>query len=136
MTYVGLVVFRITETSPFGGSMLGTTNLTPWALNDRAFEQLASTCRRLREFHVAVLFDQAGDVVAPAPAASSHSIDNEGARKSESVWAWSLMFRVARDCSSWSALPAVTYRVSRTGSPIFWPTTRTHNIELGCCLRS
>jgi hypothetical protein len=38
-------------------------------LNDFAFGQLASTCRSSGKLHVAVLFHEAGDVVAASPAA-------------------------------------------------------------------
>jgi hypothetical protein len=46
------------------------------------------------ELGVAVLLDQLGDVVAAVTAAGSHSIESVGTRKSERVWAFSLM-RVA-----------------------------------------
>ena len=46
---------------------------------------------QLRQFHVAVFFHQAGDVVAASPAAGL-AFDRQGkTRKSERVWAWSLI---------------------------------------------
>jgi hypothetical protein len=48
---------------------------------------------QLMQLGVAALFHQLRDAVAPAQAARLASIDMVGVRKSESVWAFSLMPR-------------------------------------------
>ena len=46
---------------------------------------------QLGKLYLAVLLDELGDVVAPARPQGSHSIERVGVRKSERVWAWSLI---------------------------------------------
>jgi hypothetical protein len=53
---------------------------------------------KLGKLHVAVLFHEPGDAVAAAPAAGLTLDRQVGARKSESVCAWSLMSSCALFC--------------------------------------
>jgi hypothetical protein len=76
-------------------AVLAVPDLAPivWMLRDRAFGQLASTCRSSGNFMSPYFSMRRATLYRPRRPQGSHSIERVGTRKSESVWAWSLMLR-------------------------------------------